>query len=238
LMNDNVPRGRGAEQRRPGNWREGAGGGAPGGARTGGAAGGRRPDGTESFDGPIGENMTFSDGHETHRLFIREEAHGTTPIMASREERIEAKLQEWTSRRALLGPADAAEFDGLIPQARERARALDQLTDEQKSLKDAQRNAREVYERNRGRPRRRGNQPRRGRAAELRGRVRQAQNQLKETLRQLARLCADQPFRPAELERLVPMYDGGNELVHVRERGRAAHLRIANMDDVSVFSTI
>ncbi|MCY1015843.1 polymorphic toxin type 15 domain-containing protein [Pyxidicoccus sp. MSG2] len=235
LLNDNVDRGRGGEQRRPGNWREGTGGGAPGGAR-GGRGGAGRGQGTESFDGPIGENMTFSDGHESHRLFIQEDARGTTPMMASEAERIETKLTRWRRNLDLLTPADRSRAETLIQLTRDRARELDERADEQKSLKDAERNARPVYERNRGQRRRRSGQNQRKRPSEVRRQVRESQAGLRDMLRELSTLVADQPFTP--ILRTASMPEGGRESLQLVEQDDRAKLRVSNADDAGVFVRI
>ncbi|MBZ4422620.1 polymorphic toxin type 15 domain-containing protein [Myxococcus sp. RHSTA-1-4] len=232
LLNDNAQRGGGGERRRPGTWREGTGGGAPGGARGGRGGPGRRP-GTESFDGPIGETMTFSDGRETHRLFIQEAARDTTPMMASEVERIEAKIARWQRGLELVPDTDRPTVRNLLPQVRDRAHDLDQLADEQKALKEAERSAAATYERHRGERRRRPGQNQRKRPAEIRRRVREAQTRLKELLRQVSTLVADEPFRP--IDRTAQMAHGGREPVQLTEAGGRARLRVSNVDEAGMF---
>ncbi|WP_164001704.1 hypothetical protein [Pyxidicoccus caerfyrddinensis] len=227
LLADDVPKGGGGERRKPGTWREGTGGGAPGGARGGKGRGGRG-ESTESFDGPIGETMTFSDGKESHRLFIKEEARGTTPMMASREEAIDAKIAGWQANVKLMAAADVPTFNGLLPQIREGARALDTLTDEQKALKEAEKNAAATHKREGSKPRKRAGQNQRKKPSELKKRVNVAQATLKNLLARATRLVADDPFTPIKVS--APM-QGGSEPVEVRQQAQAARLFVSGADE-------
>jgi hypothetical protein len=214
LLNDNAPRGRGAEQRRPGTWREGTGGGAPGGARNAGGSRAREAERAGGFDGPIGENMTFSDGGESHRLWIDDHGTEATPMVASRPGPVMQALREWEARLDMLRPGDRARARELIATARRQSRGVRDPATRQLALRTAQRNAREAYRRHGGgrgnRQRGRGPDP-----AAIRREVRQAEGDLRVTLMALATLMARVRFRP--FQRSAPMVRG-TELVEIRER--------------------
>jgi hypothetical protein len=235
LLHDDVPRGRGAEQRRPGSWREGTGGGRPGGARSGGGRGGRAAGQAAGFDGPIGEPMTFSDGEESHRLWIQESASDATPMVASQTERVEARLARWNGiPDEALRPTDRARAHFLKRNAPRLARALDRVADEQKALKTAEHNAAEANRRHGRSPRQR---ERGGRQSpdQVRRRVREAETRLKDMLRELATLMRDVPFAPI---RRSARLQGGSEPIEVRDGGGHAQLHISGLPGIKALTDI
>ncbi|MCP3143948.1 polymorphic toxin type 15 domain-containing protein [Pyxidicoccus xibeiensis] len=234
LLANDVSKGSGGERRKPGTWREGTGGGAPGGARGGKGRGGRGEN-TESFDGPIGETMTFSDGAESHRLFIKEEARGTTTMMASEVETLEAKLTRWQGRMDLLADADKATVRTLLPQARDRAHALDQLTDEQKTLKEAEKNAKATHDRHKGTKRKRSGQNQKKKPSEMKRRVQVAQAALTALVKQVSTLTADEAFKPVDRQARL---HGGSEPVQLGQKDGRARLRVADSDEALALAAV
>jgi hypothetical protein len=86
----------------------------------------------------VGEAVSFSDGHEGHRLWIKVEGGAATPMVASDDPKpVERRLQEWESRMGTLssekpsqGKSQMEEASTLIAQARRLNSDTDKTADE------------------------------------------------------------------------------------------------------------
>jgi hypothetical protein len=86
----------------------------------------------------VGEAVSFSDGHEGHRLWIKVEGGAATPMVASDDPKpVERRLQEWESRMGTLssekpaqGKSKLEQASTLIAQARRLNSDTDKTADE------------------------------------------------------------------------------------------------------------
>jgi hypothetical protein len=205
VMNDNADSGRGGEKKKQGDWKEGLGGGAPGGAKNKRGTG-KGKAGEQGEDiGPIGEDMRFSDGRESHRLWIDEKGADTTTMLASDGGKIESTLGKWNEKSAIVLPADASQAKTLLAVARQQAERLGELADKLGKRKQAAKNAREFHKRYGklvGGKKEKGKKDLKKAQAE----VRRAQRALEATVEQLAKILVTMPFAP--LARAAPMHNG------------------------------
>ncbi len=143
-MNDNADSGSGAEQKKQGEWKEGLGGGGPGGASNKGGAG-RRP-GEPGFDSePVGEPITFSDGKDAHRLWFEEKPGEAKLMVASKEQPVAERLGELQGKGKDLLDRDRPVAARLIGQARAQLPVIQNEAGQVAAMKEAERRAEETY---------------------------------------------------------------------------------------------
>jgi hypothetical protein len=100
-----------------------------------GIGGGSKEPGTDPDQ--VGESISFSDGHEGHRLWIKVDGSSATPMVASDDPKpVEGRLREWESRMGTLPSEKAAggkskqeQASTLIAQARRLNSETDQTAD-------------------------------------------------------------------------------------------------------------
>lgn len=144
VMNDNADSGRGGEQKKQGDWKEGVGGGGPGGAKNKGGAG-KKPGELGSDSEPVGETLSFSDGKESHRLWFAEKPGEAKLMIASKEQTVPERLTELKGQVKYLLKGDQAGAEQLIGKAQAQ---LPKVQDEAKqvaAMKEAERKAEETY---------------------------------------------------------------------------------------------
>jgi hypothetical protein len=224
LLNDDVDKGKGGEQKKPGKWKEGIGGGAPGGARTkGGGKGGAGSQGGEDI-GPIGEILSFSDGTDTHTLSIEEKGAETTTVMASNPTKIAVAINKWETQVDMLLASDVGSARSLIAKARAQATKLDKEADELGHKKLAAKNAKAYYEKHGKKgPRKKAGQAKKDLKKALRE-VRQLERALKETVQELSKIMAARKFESIDKEAAM---QGGHESVRIIAEKTTASLRVA-----------
>ena len=144
VMNDNTDKGSGGEAKKPGEWAEGLGGKGKGGAKNKGGSG-KQPGEMGADAEPVGTALSFSDGHETHRLWFKEQAGGATLLVASEEGPVAQRLSILKGKIPQLQKPDRSAAELLIAKA---LSLLPQIQDEAKqvaAMKEAERNAKETY---------------------------------------------------------------------------------------------
>jgi hypothetical protein len=222
LMNDNTDKGSGKEQKKPADWAEGPGAKGKGGAKNKGGAG-KSPAGEEGIE-PVGEEETFSDGGETHKLWFEVKGADAKLMMASTNPAdVAQKIKEQKQLIPLLVEDDQKRANKLVQDAEGQLTKLDDLADRLASMNLATRKAKEVYERNKGKKRSKGKKGKSG-SRELSQKIKAEQRKLRETLMQLATLTRAIPFTPINLH--PPMHGGVEELSIVDDK-KTAGLRIA-----------
>lgn len=227
VMNDNTDKGSGGEKKKRGDWAEGPGGKAKGGAKNKGGAGKTAP-GEEGVE-PIGEEESFSDGGETHKLWFDTKGSDATLMLASAPGRVEKKLQEWQACVPLLYEADQQKAKALIPEVRAILAGLDSEADKLAAMNTATRKAKEVYEKNKGKKGKKGKQGKSG-SRDLSKKIMADQRKIRDPLTKLAVLVRKVKFKP--VKRRADMVDG-KESVEIVEAGKHAGLEVAGQKETS-----
>ncbi|HEX9326052.1 MAG TPA: hypothetical protein VF915_06010, partial [Reyranella sp.] len=144
VMNDNADSGRGGEEKKQGDWKEGVGGGGPGGAKNKGGAG-KKP-GEPGYDSePVGDKLSFSGENESHELWFEEKPGAASLMVASTKETLPARLQKLRGQIESLLEGDRPKATSLINKAE---KLLPEITDEARQvaiMKEAERQAQETY---------------------------------------------------------------------------------------------
>jgi hypothetical protein len=238
VMNDNTDKGSGAEKKKQGDWVEGLGAKGKGGAKNkGGAAKGA---GAEEGDdiGPIGEEMPFSDGRESHRLWIDEKNANSTTMLASDGGKIQGTFGTWGEKFKIALAADAIKAQALIARARQQADNLDKLADDLVHRKQAAKNARAYYKEYGGRKKGGGKGDKSKSKKDLKrakAEVRGAQRALEKTVEELAKVIVTMPFLP--IARPANMH-GGTEKVEIVAQGNAAAIHVAGNELKTIFARL
>ena len=233
VMNDNTDKGSGGEAKKPGEWAEGLGGKGKGGAKNKGGSG--KGVGEMEHDiGPIGEEETFSDGSESHRLWFEQKGSNATLQMASSNPGpVESHISKWDKSRDMLVEADQKRYDTLVKQARKQLETTDKDADQVAAMKVATKKAKEVYEKNKGK---KGKKVKgKNGAKELNKLVKTNQRNLKGTLTALAVLMHEAPFENIERK---PAMRGGAEALSVVNDKTHPGLRIAKRKGSSKFDEL
>ncbi|HEX8108829.1 MAG TPA: polymorphic toxin type 15 domain-containing protein, partial [Kofleriaceae bacterium] len=217
VMNDNTDSGSGGEQKKQGEWQEGLGAAGKGGAKNKGGAG-KKP-GELDEDGPIGEEETFSDGKETHRLWFEQKGVNTTLMMASgRPTGVQGKLAEFDHSIDLLGEDKQNHARSLLGKVKEQLAGLDTEADQLAAMRLAARRAKEVYAKAKDRSRKKGSKGKDG-LRELAKKVTADQRKVRDPLSQLAFLILEIPFKPGAATAAM---DGGTQALRTVEDGGGA----------------
>jgi hypothetical protein len=220
VMNDNTDKGRGGEVKKQGEWREGVGGGGPGGARNKGGSG-KVPQGEQDDIGPIGDDLSFSDGTESHRLWIEEKDADAKVMVASKEARVAddaAQLQRWVPE---LPASDQGRARTLIRLVTAGATTVDGPATDLAHKKEAARNIKKAAARNKGKARKKTGQRAKKDIKQEQKQVRAAEHALLTPEQELKRLLARVPFRPVPGN--VPM-TGGSQALRIIDGGGTAQL--------------
>lgn len=86
--------------------------------------------GESGQDDQIGEEVTFSDGQESHRLWVEAQSTQATVMVASTPMTVEDRLTDWENRVGTeLSPEDQETARGLIGQARSELTTTDNSAD-------------------------------------------------------------------------------------------------------------
>src|SRR5262249_25671077 len=144
VMTDNADSGRGGETKKQGEWKEGLGGGGPGGAKNKGGAG-KKPGELGADSEPVGESLTFSDGKETHRLWFEEKPGEASLMVASKEQTVPERLAELKGQVKYLLKSDRAGADLLIGKAQAQLPTIQDEARQVAAMKEAERKAEETY---------------------------------------------------------------------------------------------
>ena len=228
LLDDEVPKGSHGEQRKPGTWDEGGGkGGAKSGTGKGGGGKGPKEKGGKGITGPIGEPVSFSDGAETHRLYVEEKPGSARPMVASTPEE-PAKVIERCERDipdAMTG--DQAKARAAAARAKALVAPLTTETGDaavkKKAASDPKKAEQEAKE-NKKKKKAAGDK---GDTDKLLAKVKSDEHALSQALGELEALTRRVPWKPIKKPSQM---DGGTEPVEVVEKSAAAHLKVAKKD--------
>ena len=237
VMNDNTDSGSGGETKKPGDWKEGAGGKGPGGAKNKGG-GGKKPGELDDDLGPVGEEESFSDGAETHRIWFEQKGQTATLMMASGSgSRVERKLEAYEKSIDLLYPAKRTDARALIAKVRSQLGMLDDEATQLAAMKLAARKAKEVYEKNKDKPRKKAGQKKgKDGGKDLAKKVKKDEQTLRDPLSKMALLLLDVPFKP--IKRQAEMADGKTESLQVVDRKVHAGLQVAGKPEGEKLSEV
>jgi hypothetical protein len=224
VMNDNTDSGRGGEEKKQGDWAEGLGGKGKGGAKNKGGAG-KTPQGEEGIES-IGEEESFSDGNESHKLWFETKGSDARLMLASSDPGpVEKKLKQWEAWAALLLAKDKDRAKTLFEQVREQLAGMNDDADRLAAMNEATRKAREVYEKNKNKKKKKKGKKGKSGARELSKKLKAEQRRLRDPLSKLAALVLTVPFKRIPLQ--PEMHDGGSELLAVVDEQTKAGLQIA-----------
>lgn len=232
VMNDNADSGRGGEEKKQGDWKEGLGGGGPGGARNKGGAG-KKP-GEPGYDSePVGESLSFSDGHESHQLWFEDKAGNATLMVASTKATLASEMKKIDQKIELLVESDRKKAEQLKAKIVAALPALDTEADQVAAMKEAERKAEEMY-RKYGKKKGKSKGKKASRKDKNK-KLKAEQRKLKELLTGLYTMLVAIPFKP--IDRKAAMH-GGNEAVSVAKEKDRAGLRVANRQGFQEFVLI
>jgi hypothetical protein len=230
VMNDSAPKGGGTkDENKKGAWNEGGDGKSKAGKDADkGKGGGKGKDDKKSgggFTGPIGEKVGFSDGKESHTLWIAEKGHDAEPMAASTPEKVEAKIKGWEKDIEFADPVDQGKAKGHAAKARGELSKLGTEVKQLAAIKEATKDAKGYYE-TKGKDSKKagGNKPDPGK---VQSSVKSDEHKVASSLEQLARLTLMVPFEP--ISHPAPT-EGGSEPVRIVEKGGTAQLKVANGD--------
>jgi hypothetical protein len=233
VLNDNTDSGRGGEEQKRGEWQEGIGGGGPGGAKNKGGTGKAKKGPEDGEDiGPIGENLTFSDGRESHRLWIEEKDADSTTMLSSEGGKVEFTLRKWSEKFDIVTAYEAGKARDLLNHARLQNERLSELADNLAHRKQAAKNAQAYYKKY-GSSKKgvKGDKSKKD-LKKAKAEARAAQRELERTVEQLAKIIVTMPFLP--LVRPAFMH-GGTEKVEIVARGIAVAIHIADSKLAVIF---
>jgi hypothetical protein len=228
VMNDNTDKGSGAETKKPGDWKEGTGGGGPGGAKNKGGSG-KKP-GEPGYDSePVGQALTFSDGKESHRLWFAEKSGDATLMVASDEEKVPERLKELKGKVKNLLEADRDKADTLIKKAEALLPDIKDTGKQVAVMKQAEANAKKTYEEH-GKKKGKKTKPKASRKDKNKE-LKSKQKKLEAVLTELFVLMRMEPWelvdKPAKWEaQLRGAAVPGEEAVRIVGGGKTARLRL------------
>jgi hypothetical protein len=219
IMNDNTDKGGGKEQKKKGDWGEGLGAKGKGGAKNKGGAG-KTPGDINDDLGPIGEEETFSDGKETHRLWFEQKGATATLMMASSSPgRADRKLAAYKESILLLYEGDQGKANTLLQEALAHLKTVGDEATQLAAMKLATRKAREVYESNKDKPRKRSRQKGKDGGKELAKKVKADEQSLRDPVSKLALLLLEVAFKP--IHRTARMHKGEESIDIANDRDHA-----------------
>jgi hypothetical protein len=232
VMNDNADSGGGGEEKKQGDWNEGLGGGGPGGAKNKGGAG-KRP-GEPGYDSePVGESLSFSDGHESHQLWFEEKPGDATLMVASTKSPVTAALKQIDQKIELLVKNERPKAQALKAKAVALLPSLDTEADQVAAMKEAERKAEEMY-RKYGKKKGKSKGKKASRKDKNK-KLKTDERKLKELLVGLYTMLVAIPFKPVDRKAAL---HGGTEAVSVAKEKDHAGLRVANRQGFQEFVLI
>lgn len=221
VMNDNTDSGHGGEEKKPGDWKEGLGGQKSSAKNKGGS--GKTPQDPDDDIGPIGDESSFSDGEESHRLWVAEKPSDAKLMLASEQGEARAQLKKIEKNKDELLDEDVSTVQGLIRSADKQVATWDKLADDLAHKKEAARNAKAYYKRH-GNKKKKGDKAAKKDIKKLKKDVRDAQKAAGATIQKLLKLMAKKPFEPITR---TPKMHGGTDLVEIVSEKTHAGLRVA-----------
>jgi hypothetical protein len=150
VMNDNADKGHGGETKKPGDWQEGPGASGPGGAKNKGGKGKQPPGSMDDGIGPIGDRKSFSDGAESHELYVEQKGMDASLMMASSPQQLSARLDQWQADFDLLQPAELKDATKSMSGARKLLTLTDENAKKLAIMKEAARHIKEVAAKEKG----------------------------------------------------------------------------------------
>lgn len=232
VMNDNADSGSGGEKKKQGDWKEGKGGGGPGGAKNKGGAG-KKP-GEPGYDSePVGEELSFSDGKESHKLWFAEKSGDATLMVASSPQKLEAAMKKIDEKIELLMKEDRPRATALKKKILALLPSVETTADQVAAMKQAERKAEETY-RKHGKKKGKSTGKKDDRKTKNK-KLKAEERKLKEMLVGLFAMVLTVPFE--KVDRSPAMHDGTESLSIVKEKDHP-NLQISRRKSDEIFATI
>lgn len=232
VMNDNADSGKGGEQKKQGDWKEGKGGGGPGGAKNKGGKG-KKP-GEPGYDSePVGEQLSFSDGKESHKLWFAEKPGDATLMVASAEQKLDAAMKKVDEKIELLMKEDRPRARALKQKILALLPSVETTADQVAIMKEAERKAEDMY-RKHGKKKGKSKGKKEDRKTKNK-KLKAEQRKVKEMLVGLYAMVLTVPFE--KVDRSPAMHDGTESLSIVKEQDHP-NLHISKRKSDEIFATI